>query len=121
MNDSQSLKKTMRSDWSDQSDSQTPNSLFDQVVDVTYTYLGPAADRFVARQIRNHLEIEPEDLRKRDLRALIDWMKLAMSFLSDDDKLVSEYINSLQELASNRRKETKRAKAKRQADIQEVL
>lgn len=87
-------------------------SLFEQVVEVTYNYLGPAADRFVARQIRNHLHKEPESLGKRDLRELIDWMKLAMAFLSEDDKLVSEYIDSLRRLAGDH-KEASRARSQK--------
>lgn len=88
------------------------SSLFDQVVEITYGYLGPAADRFVARQIRNHLHKAPESLGKRDLRELIDWMKLAMAFLSDDDKLVAEYITSLRRLAGEP-KESTRARAQK--------
>lgn len=74
-----------------------PN-LYEDVVKVTYQYLGPAADRFVARQIRNHLQKEPIDLRRSDLRQLIDWIRLAMSLLSDDQALVAEYVTNLQRL-----------------------
>jgi len=77
------------------------NSLYDNVVRTTYAYLGPAADRFVARQIHNHLKKKPEQFKKNDLRELIDWIKLAMSLLTDDEKLINEYITSLEALAKN--------------------
>lgn len=76
-------------------------NLYDEVVGVTYEYLGPAADRFVTRQIRNHLHKEPEQLQKKDLRSLIDWIKIAMSLLSEDDSLVSRYVTELKELSLN--------------------
>jgi len=73
-------------------------TLFSEVVDITYDYLGPAADRFVTRQIRNHLGKSPESLRKKDLKALLSWIKIAMSLLTDDSKLVDKYIADLNEL-----------------------
>lgn len=74
-------------------------NLYDQVVQTTYDYLGPAADRFVTRQIRNHLSKAPEELQKQDLHRLIDWISLAMALLSDDQELVARYIADLKELA----------------------
>lgn len=77
-------------------------NLYDNVVRVTYDYLGPAADRFVARQIRNHLHKEPEELKRNDLKSLIDWIKIAMNLLSDDDHLVARYVAELRELSLNK-------------------
>lgn len=73
-------------------------NIYGQVVGITYEYLGPAADRFVARQVRNHLHKNPEDLQRKDLRQLLDWMRLAMSLLSDDTQLVELYIADLEQL-----------------------
>ena len=75
------------------------DNLYDKVVWVTYAYLGPAADRFVSRQIRNHLHKEPEQLKKNDLKNLIDWINIAMNLLSNDDRLVARYVAELQELS----------------------
>jgi hypothetical protein len=75
-------------------------TLYTEVVDVTYDYLGPAADRFVTRQIRSHLGKAPEQLRKRDLRDLISWIKIAMSLLTDDEQLVNKYVTDLIRLAN---------------------
>lgn len=73
-------------------------SLYDQVVEITYGYLGPAADRFVARQIRRHLNKQPDELKRRDLKELIVWIDLAMNVLVEDEQLVDDYISSLKNL-----------------------
>ena len=41
---------------------QKPKSLYLKVVRITDHYLGPAADRFIRRQIENHLNKHPEEL-----------------------------------------------------------
>jgi hypothetical protein len=76
-------------------------NLYDEVVSITYHYLGPAADRFVVRQIRNHLQKDSGELKRRDLRQLIDWIQLAMRLISNDDKVIDRYIAELEILARN--------------------
>jgi len=78
------------------------NSLYDEVVSITYHYLGPAADRFVVRQIRNHLQKDPEELQRKDLRQLIDWIQLAMRLISNDTKVIDSYISDLEGLVHNK-------------------
>ena len=79
-------------------------SLFDDVVTITYDYLGPAADRFVVRQIRNHLQKDPAELRHEDLSQLIDWIRLAMRLISSDTGVVDRYITDLEYLARTKTK-----------------
>ncbi len=75
-------------------------TLYSEVVDITYDYLGPAAnDRFVTRPNEKSPRKSPEQLKKRDLRDLISWIKVAMSLLTDDDKLINKYISDLKALA----------------------
>lgn len=81
----------------------TRTNLYDDVVGITYDYLGPAADRFVARQIRNHLQKDPTQLERKDLRILIDWIRLAMHLLSNDTAVVDRYINELNLLARGKK------------------
>lgn len=78
------------------------DNLYDKVVWVTYGYLGPAADRFVSRQVRNHLHKEPEELKKNDLKTLINWIQIAMNLLSNDDALVTQYVTELQKLGPSK-------------------
>ncbi|HSX16298.1 MAG TPA: hypothetical protein VLF40_05895 [Candidatus Saccharimonadales bacterium] len=78
-------------------------SLYDEVVTITYDYLGPAADRFVVRQIRNHLQKDPGELQRRDLRQLIDWIQLAMRLISNDSDAIDQYIADLEALAQSKK------------------
>lgn len=75
-------------------------SLYQQVVDVTHVYFGPAADRFIARQVENHLHKPPEKLTKKDLIGLIDWIKVVVSLLNPDEELIEEYLKALRNLAN---------------------
>ncbi len=79
-------------------------SIYDDVVSITYEYLGPAADRFVVRQIRNHLQKDPSQLRREDLRQLIDWIQLAMRLISNDTEVVDRYIADLERIARRRKR-----------------
>jgi hypothetical protein len=78
---------------------QPRGDTYNQAVSITYEYLGPAAGRFVDRQVRSHLRKEPEDMTAKDLSHLLDWIRLAVSLLTDDAHVVDEYIRQLEELA----------------------
>jgi hypothetical protein len=80
---------------------QQSASLYDRVVQVTHVYLGPAADRFIARQVQNHLHKAPDQLSKTDLLNLIDWIRVAVSLLTENSEIVEEYTAQLQRLATN--------------------
>ena len=79
-------------------------NLYDDVVTITYNYLGPAADRFVVRQIRNHLQKDPSELHRKDLRQLIDWIQLAMRLISSDSEAIDRYIRDLEVLVQPKRR-----------------
>jgi hypothetical protein len=78
--------------------SETP--LYDRVVRVTHVYLGPAADRFIARQVQNHLHKAPESLSEKDLLRLVDWVRVAVSLITEDKEIVEEYVSKLRQLAT---------------------
>lgn len=80
-------------------------TLYDKVVRVTHVYLGPAADRFIARQVQNHLHKEPSELSAKDLRHLIDWIRVTVSLLTEDSEIIEEYISQLVTLSKNAEKE----------------
>ncbi|HWB38953.1 MAG TPA: hypothetical protein VG604_01810 [Candidatus Saccharimonadales bacterium] len=82
------------------------SSLYDNVVQVTHVYLGPAADRFIARQVESHLHKAPQKLSKNDLLSLIDWIRVAVSLLTDDGEIIEEYIAQLQSLAGLKPEDT---------------
>lgn len=83
---------------------ERPETLYDRVVDVTQVYLGPAADRFISRQVRNRLHKDPLKLSDTDLAGLIDWIKIAMGFLTEDRSLIEAYIKDLKALTASKRR-----------------
>jgi hypothetical protein len=78
---------------------ESNTSVYDDVVRVTHVYLGPAADRFIARQVENHLHKAPSHLSRSDLFDLIDWIRAVVSLLTEDSDIIEEYINELRKLA----------------------
>lgn len=75
-----------------------PSTLYSKVVQITRLYLGPAAERFVDRQIQSHLNMPPVSLRTQDLKKLLDWMQIAMSLITEDSGLIEEYMTKLEYL-----------------------
>lgn len=73
-------------------------TLYERVVQITHIYLGPAADRFIDRQVQNHIHKEPSKLTTQDLEVLIDWIRVAVSLLTDDSEIVEEYVEQLQRI-----------------------
>ncbi|HSX45658.1 MAG TPA: hypothetical protein VLG27_01475 [Candidatus Saccharimonadia bacterium] len=84
-------------------DTGTRRSLYMEVVTVTQGYFGPAADRFVSRQIRSHLSKEPEKLNRKDLLPLIDWISLTMALLIEDEVIINRFVSELRQLANGKR------------------
>jgi hypothetical protein len=76
-------------------------SLYDKVIRITNVYLGPSTERFIGRQVRNHLHKEPEEISEKDLYGLIDWIKVAVSLLTEDSEIVEEYTEQLSLLVGN--------------------
>lgn len=81
-----------------------PRTFYDSVVQVTHVYLGPAADRFIDRQVQNHLHKVPRELSEADLHKLIDWIRAAVSLLTEDSDIVEEYIEQLERLTKKQAK-----------------
>lgn len=78
---------------------RTNSTVYGQVVRITQSYLGPAANRFIARQVENHLHKSPDELSPSDLLSLIDWIRVIVSLLTEDSATIEEYIAELQKLA----------------------
>jgi hypothetical protein len=77
-------------------------SLLDQVLEISQEYLGPAADRFVDRQISTHLKKRPEKITREDIHKLIDWIKLSFALLTNDTGMVEQYVKRLQLVADGK-------------------
>jgi hypothetical protein len=73
-------------------------ALYDTIVDVLEYYLGPAAPRFVDRQIEFHLHKPPQEVTPADLEGLIEWIRVSMSLLTSDRRIVDECAQRLTKL-----------------------
>ncbi len=73
----------------------TVDDYFLQVVKVTQHYLGPAAERFIRRQIEFHLQKPPETLTKTDISKLTSNVSIALGLLVDDKRIVEEAVSEL--------------------------
>lgn len=80
----------------------TQTQLYDDVVKVTKDYLGPAAERFITRQIHTHLNKTPDALTKADLVKLADWIKVAIALLTEDSDMVNDFTKSILQLAEDK-------------------
>jgi hypothetical protein len=73
-------------------------SLFEQVTAITEDYLGPAAERFVSRQITFHLRKDPLDLNAADIPKLVEWTKVTLGLITEDRQMVDDYAIKINEL-----------------------
>lgn len=72
--------------------------LYTEAVQVAEEYLGPAGERFLRRQIEEHLHISPEELRQKNLSKLIKWSSIAFALLTNNQKDIEAFTNDLQSL-----------------------
>jgi hypothetical protein len=63
---------------------------YQRIIDITRDYLGPAAPRFVDRQINTYLKKTPETLDKSDLSMLAIRIRSGLVVLTEDPKVVEE-------------------------------
>jgi hypothetical protein len=73
-------------------------TLFEEAVNITEQYLGPAARRFVTRQIAFHLNKSPENLTPLDIPELVEWTKATLALLTEDKQMVSDYAAKISRL-----------------------
>jgi hypothetical protein len=65
---------------------------YQKIVYIAKDILGPAAERFVARQVDFHLGKKPEHLEKEDVSKLAERMRSALELLSADKKSVDDTV-----------------------------
>jgi hypothetical protein len=75
--------------------------LYRSVIDITESYLGPAAQRFISRQVNFHLGKKPEELNPSDLPQLIEWLKTALALLTEDKQMIDEFEQRMNRLGDS--------------------
>lgn len=81
--------------------SASKNYIYQQTISITHDYLGPAAERFIDRQVRSHLKKSPSNINEKDLRRLMDWIQAAFSLLTQDREVIEEYLTRLRKLSEH--------------------
>ncbi len=69
----------------------TQTQLYNEVVAITEDYLGPAAERFISRQIQFHLGKQPSELAREDMPKLIEWVKVSLALLTGDAEMLADF------------------------------
>jgi hypothetical protein len=64
-----------------------------QVLKITESYLGPAAERFIRRQAEFHLNKKPEDINKEDVKKMRESVRVALGLLVNDKVIVDEAVH----------------------------
>jgi hypothetical protein len=72
--------------------------LYAELVEVATEYLGPAADRFMSRHIETHLHVKPAEVTVDKLPELTDWLKVSMSLLTPDSRIVDDFCSRVKGL-----------------------
>ncbi len=72
-------------------------ALCDTVIEAAKPYMGPAAEKFMKRQIKDHLGIEPDELTSDKLAELATWCASSGKLVMGEDKAkeLAEKVKSL--------------------------
>lgn len=73
-----------------------------QVVHVTEEYLGPAAERFVKRQIEFRLGKPPETIDRNDIPKLKEALGIALGLLVKDQAIVNQAMQKFDLIAKGK-------------------
>lgn len=74
-------------------------SYYEQLVKVTGDYLGPAAKRFIDRQINFHFGKDAKDLTKEDVVKLAESLRISLGLLTQDKQMVDEAERRMRAIA----------------------
>ncbi len=85
-------------------------TLYDQAVEVTQEFLGPAGERFLSRQIVTHLNIQPEELASKHIPGLVAWVRLTFAVLTKEADHVEEFSDRLMALARTKSRSSRLSK-----------
>jgi len=75
------------------------NELHNKIINIVREYLGPAAERFVDRQITFHLGKDPEAITKQDISVLVSWIGVSIGVLTGDNSQVANCVERISNLA----------------------
>lgn len=74
--------------------------LYEQVASVTEDYFGPAAPRYIERLISTRFHKPAAELRPEDMPELIEWVRLSVAVLTEQERVVEDLTSRLSLLYS---------------------
>jgi predicted nuclease of predicted toxin-antitoxin system len=77
----------------------TEDELHDKILKIIRDYLGPAADRFLARQAATHLRKEIHQIEKGDVHILAIRIRSGLLVLTKDEGVVDEAFRRIAAIA----------------------
>jgi hypothetical protein len=77
----------------------TAPNYYRSVVEATQEYLGPAAERFIKRQIEFHLNKDPEAINQADVLKLKESLRVALGLLVSDKSIADQAVRRLEQIA----------------------
>lgn len=75
-------------------------TLYEEIVRIAEEFLGPAGERFIARQISFHLKKNPSEITKEDIPKISEWVKVSLALLTDDQKQVDDFNTKIMSLVA---------------------
>ena len=75
--------------------------LYEEILIITQDYLGPAAQRFIDRQIAFHLHKKPQEITKEDVPDLVEWVSVTLASLTEDTIAVKKCSDRISDLATS--------------------
>ncbi len=70
-------------------------ALYEKVVHIAEDYFGPAAPRYIDRLVKSHFDKLPRDLSSQDMPELIEWTRLTIATITEDQAVVEEFTGRL--------------------------
>lgn len=74
---------------------------YNKILKITEDYLGPAADRFLNRQINTHLQKSPNEITKSDVHMVAVLIRSRLVVLTHNQRTVDEAFKRLKSLELN--------------------
>ncbi|OGY60010.1 MAG: hypothetical protein A3B23_02940 [Candidatus Colwellbacteria bacterium RIFCSPLOWO2_01_FULL_48_10] len=76
---------------------ETMTKAYEKVLEILNEYLGPTSGRFLDRNIRFHLQKEPDQFTFADVPKIIEWVKIGIGVLSRDAVVADECANKMKQ------------------------
>ncbi len=73
-------------------------TIYEEVTKITEDYFGPVAPRLINRIVTSHLHKKPNQVTRKDLSELVDWIILATAVVTEDTEVINEFTLRLSTL-----------------------